>query len=79
MRFGGRLSTRGGVNFAWDILVKPIPPMMLANRSNVTNLIDQSLKANFLRVKLLPSLNDIDHHGGSRGEGDLGATQDTFE
>lgn len=79
MRFGGRLSTRGGVNFAWDILVKPIPPMMLANRSNVTNLKDHSLRANFLRVKLLPSLNDIDHHGGSGGEGDLGATQDTFE
>lgn len=79
MRFGGRLSTRGGVNFAWDILVKPIPPMMLANRSNVTNLIDQSLKANIVRVKLLPSLIDIDHYGGSGGEGDLGATQDTFE
>jgi len=79
LRFGGRLSTRGGVNFAWDILVKPIPPMMLANWSNVTNLIDQSLKANFLRVKLLPSLNDIDHHGGSGGEGDLRTTQDTFE
>jgi len=53
--------------------------MMLANRSNVTNLIDQSLKANIVRVKLLPSLIDIDHYGGSGGEGDLGATQDTFE